>query len=964
MGTTTAPRPRSPRPDEASTTTSQARSGAGRGRRLPLLRAAAAVALLAPGAARGEVAAIEVEGQRLLCQPQPWREQYPFPAEELELQLLRRAQGRGCSGPGTEPGYSGELEDVTWLAEDLKTVAGRIAIVEGSHCNFTRWQALSEDFLHKVNEAAKAEAVGVVFVSRLPAEMPMSGMNMMAYGVPSCHMPNWEWKKLEKLLAAKGTYASLKVNVKGLPMYVVEEEPVMRPPITKVDVVDRLMTKTFPASQSSFSPHTTGPVAGEIVRMRLRRGCLTTNVTACQLACWGKYDFTDPANSVVENREDLEGKVAFFDMQDLLGLDHDSFHSNACFHYFFHFPIFAAQSGAKGVLLGGTSDVQHVTPGPWALAYDMKIPTFNLNKIHSDVLSNLTAESAAGGQEGPKAQLPAVENRTAVPFFADAEEQLGSTKVGFFIPPVPAGHELAGDELFAGGAKHFECFAGQNLHNPRSHPGIGHPSEEGLQANQMPVAITRAGPSPACGDRTRCGECLKDHHTQIPRAGNKVPAPGGTPAPSDSILMVQEDEFPCFHSRSEFIAAAAVHQPKGVILVESGDRAHTIDTEVTYPFPSFSVDRTCHDRIQAATNNGLDHPVYGTFPPIADGVSQDAAITGLDTNDMAATQIEVLSPASIEGLYLAGQATFNPRPHGAVSAELVMGKASILCQHAHSCAQCDALDNPYGDHGRYAGKIVMVGFELQSSVPKSQSNAAAGTVHQVMFTDFCVAPWTNVGEELQELGAAAVLFVNHAEEGVHTYRQYGWHEDVKTPSFNIPLRTGVNFASQMKFGSPDPYRHGFSTNIDIALVLPRIEQNGLAAGELQAKTADQVPLGTLGALGDRSVLIEKPNLGPTGDNASGVLSVSKTPPGSKPGGGVAVYVGIVSGGIFMVACLLTARYYVSGYRNRRYEAFRGATPLAPAAGSNTAPDQTSGGNPNRVTPVTVEMVESLSPPEA
>ena len=70
MGTTTAPRPRSPRPDEASTTTSQARSGAARGRRLPLLRAAAAVALLAPGAARGGVAAIEVEGQRLLCQPQ------------------------------------------------------------------------------------------------------------------------------------------------------------------------------------------------------------------------------------------------------------------------------------------------------------------------------------------------------------------------------------------------------------------------------------------------------------------------------------------------------------------------------------------------------------------------------------------------------------------------------------------------------------------------------------------------------------------------------------------------------------------------------------------------------------------------------------------------------------------------------------------------------------------------------
>ena len=78
---------------------------------------------------------------------------------------------------------------------------------------------------------------------------------------------------------------------------------------------------------------------------------------------------------------------------------------------------------------------------------------------------------------------------------------------------------------------------------------------------------------------------------------------------------------------------------------------------------------------------------------------------------------------------------------------------------------------------------------------------------------------------------------------------------------------------------------------------------------------------------------------------------------------MAVYAGVVSGGVFLVACLLTARYYVSRYRNRRYEAFRGATPLVPAAGPDAAPDQTSGGNPNRVTPVTVEMVESLSPLE-
>ena len=161
---------------------------------------------------------------------------------------------------------------------------------------------------------------------------------------------------------------------------------------------------------------------------------------------------------------------------------------------------------------------------------------------------------------------------------------------------------------------------------------------------------------------------------------------------------------------------------------------------------------------------------------------------------------------------------------------------------------------------------------LQSSVPKSQSNAAAGTVDQVMFTDFCVAPWTNVVEELQELGAAAVLFVNHAEEGVHTYRQYGWHEDVKIPSFNIPLRTGVNFASQMKFGSPDPYRHGFSTNIDIALVLPRIEQNGLAAGELQAKLPTRCPWAHSGPWGT----------GPSSLRSRTWARPATTPPASCP----------------------------------------------------------------------------------
>ena len=171
------------------------------------------------------------------------------------------------------------------------------------------------------------------------------------------------------------------------------------------------------------------------------------------------------------------------------------------------------------------------------------------------------------------------------------------------------------------------------------------------------------------------------------------------------------------------------------------------------------------------------------------------------------------------------------------------------CNSASSCALCDALETPfYTAPAEVAGKVALVGIELRGvrELPTGRSQ------YMVAVTDRCLYPWSNLVEQLEAMGARAVLFVNGEGEGVLTLEERGWSAEVGIPAFNVGLEAGAMLASVMKYGSVDPYLFGTSLEMGLRLTLP--DSEGLlpfeaVAGGSAAGTANPTDVGGAGGGG-------------------------------------------------------------------------------------------------------------------
>lgn len=133
---------------------------------------------------------------------------------------------------------------------------------------------------------------------------------------------------------------------------------------------------------------------------------------------------------------------------------------------------------------------------------------------------------------------------------------------------------------------------------------------------------------------------------------------------------------------------------------------------------------------------------------------------------------------------------------------------------------CDALESPfYTTPAEVDGKIALVGIELRGvrELPTGRSE------YTVAFSDRCLYPWSNLVEQLEAMGARAVVFVNPDGEDVSTLMERGWSAEVGIPAFNVRLESGTVLASVMKYGSADPYLHGTSLDKGLMLALPNSE---------------------------------------------------------------------------------------------------------------------------------------------
>ena len=366
-------------------------------------------------------------------------------------------------------------------------------------------------------------------------------------------------------------------------------------------------------------------------------------------------------------------------------------------------------------------------------------------------------------------------------------------------------------------------------------------------------------PSEACGNRTSCAACLSQPLAE------QVTAPGGGHLGPGSVLILHESDFPCYHSRSQFVDAAAASAPAapadfGLVLVELGRKGHHMDSREASAFPSFTVGRDCWQRMQLemSRRGGGSGELGDTFrallPSMAQGAAQDDGAIMRTEEHQEPGFLRVDGPAWFEEqngarLVMAGGAAFNPARYDSVSAEAVLVDSKPECNSASSCALCDALETPfYTAPAEGAGKVALVGIELRGvrELPTGRSQ------YMVAVTDRCLYPWSNLVEQLEAMGARAVLFVNGEGEGVLTLEERGWSAEVGIPAFNVGLEAGAMLASVMKYGSVDPYLFGTSLEMGLRLTLP--DSEGLlpfeaVAGGSAAGTANPTDVGGAGGGG-------------------------------------------------------------------------------------------------------------------
>ena len=254
-----------------------------------------------------------------------------------------------------------------------------------------------------------------------------------------------------------------------------------------------------------------------------------------------------------------------------------------------------------GLVLGGSIDVKHNIPGPYIVGMDVRIPTYNLERISTEVLlgafaQNTTSTSVSLPGLGPEGALPR--------YYADRKSMLGNVDISF----------TAADSTSGETTSSFQCRAGQNAHNPEAYPSFTGTVVEGF-------------PSEACGNRTSCAACLSQP------IGEHVAAPGGGSLGPGSVLILHESDFPCYHSRSQFVEAAAAAAPAppanfGFVLVELGWKGHQMDSREASAFPSFTVGQECWERMQVELmqQEGGSQELGNTFRALLPSLTGGAAL--------------------------------------------------------------------------------------------------------------------------------------------------------------------------------------------------------------------------------------------------------------------------------------------------------------------------------------------------
>ena len=328
--------------------------------------------------------------------------------------------------------------------------------------------------------------------------------------------------------------------------------------------------------------------------------------------------------------------------------------------------------------------------------------------------------------------------------------------------------------------------AKESFHNPTHNPAVVKPNL--VAGDPGSAAGTRAvigKPAPVCADAGRCKECNV--------AASQVTVPPWEADLADehvnvsAFLVLNENEFPCFYTRLQYLQAADNIDGIAGLLLGRDTHVHTVvDEEYEAPFPVFTIDTQC-----TSIFGDLDEGswTYIATPSITDGNVSETHPGGSDAVDeMRVVPLVVTHPDSMEGLAYVGQSTHNPatavpETHRgpSISGEVKMILATYVCSRWASCEECDGFSINVSSR-QVRNKIAFFPFYRGSDI---NHYLLYRNANRPIENGVCLLPRADIMRELESMGALAVVFGN-AENDVFTYNHNGWQQDVTLPAFNVP----------------------------------------------------------------------------------------------------------------------------------------------------------------------------------
>jgi len=783
------------------------------------MAATVAVTILLP-TAFAEIATFVVDGNSYSCLPMYSANRVAFPADlagdEKEIQIVRN-MGTNCAGDNVHKDADGTLSEI-----DVSKVSGKVAIFEICSDASSR-EEYWLDYFRKGLALRQAGAIMLIAVEAYTAKLPehMDLEITRTLEIPVCVMERRTFSSLKSKVEEIGAQAA--GDFSSLPFYSPFNEPRFDSPITAVKLSEvfngNRVQNEFPATSVTYNPSQAEAIQGSLVELKLKDNCKANQATdwASCVACWSSDEFGNSAGPI-ENLEEIintpvseengGGKILFMPY-------HGHTAPKTCYPDAYQYSAIAWDLMATGLLLGQPSDEYLPIYGPY-LVGSQTVPTLTILSIHTETTLQVLEDG-----NSVQASFPALVNQQGPAFYAPKEVEIGFTSIGFWDD------QLDGSS----GDRHFECFSGQALYNPNSFLGVPAPQTNRDSGNIEPGSgrkLVVGHPSEACASRDTCADCL--------RPGNPQLDIDTSTDYSVSVLLLNEDDFPCYHQHSQFSLAAIEANPLAVLVAQVSASRHSIsDTMVeTLDFPTFTISEECGLRVVGnpcqPESACEDRHVYVQLPVITNGVAETFTTTSYDL-PLEPAFVQFKSPPGLSklGMVEVGQVNFNPDSSSSVAGDVVVAQTQPECNDEKSCLECDRMPWHFRrPRNEYRGKVVL--FSLlkidPSRVYVDKANGAGGLNFTFTGFDFqgvCLHPWSNIVEELQGAGAVAVLFMD-GDNIPRTLVQEGVPHEITIPSFNLPIGVGqqvlaMEFLTELDLKDDLPIKDS-----NVTIILPRLSQ--------------------------------------------------------------------------------------------------------------------------------------------